>query len=141
MAPAQTDPSADRNVKQAMLRGATRRCPACGKGPLFSGYLKVRDHCEHCGEDLSHQRADDGPAYLTILIVSHLGAPLLLAIYMAYRPSPISMLIGFSLGAVVLCLALLPVIKGAMVGLQWARRMHGFGAAPAGAKPHPGATA
>lgn len=137
MSAAQTDPTAERNLKQAMLRGAMRHCPACGKGRLFDGYLTVRDCCAECGEDLSHQRADDGPAYLTILLVSHLGAPLLLAIYMAYRPSPISMLIGFSIGAVLLCLALLPVIKGGMVGLQWARRMHGFGTTPERAEPDP----
>lgn len=121
---------AERPLKPAMLRGAMRRCPACGEGALFDGYLTVRDHCDHCGEDLSHQRTDDGPAYLTILLVSHLGAPLLLAVYMAYRPSPMALLIGFGLGAIVASLALLPVIKGGFVGLQWARRMHGFGGAP-----------
>lgn len=117
----------ERQVKQAMLRGALGRCPACGKGKLFSGYLTVRESCPDCGEDLHHQRADDGPAYLTILLVSHLGAPLLLAIYMMYRPSAMSMLLGFGLGAVVLSLFLLPRIKGAFIGFQWARRMHGFG--------------
>lgn len=122
----------ERQVKQAMLRGALGRCPACGKGKLFTGYLTVNDHCAHCGEELHHQRADDGPAYMTILLVSHLGAPLLLAIYMMYRPSPMSMLISFGLGAVVLSLALLPRIKGAFIGFQWARRMHGFGDTPAG---------
>ena len=81
------------------------------------------------------QRADDGPSYLTILIVSHLGAPLLMASYMAWRPSAVTLLLAFGLGAVVLSLAMLPVIKGGMVGLQWARRMHGFGlpAAPVAA--------
>lgn len=121
-------PTADRPIKQAMLRGALGRCPACGEGRLFSGYLKVRGSCAHCGEALHHQRADDGPAYLTILLVSHLGAPLLLAVYMMYRPSAMSMLIGFSLGAVILSLLLLPRIKGGFIGFQWARRMHGFGA-------------
>ncbi|SMO55282.1 DUF983 domain-containing protein [Paracoccus laeviglucosivorans] len=125
-----SDDPADRPLKPAMLRGAMRRCPSCGQGALFHGYLTVRDQCDHCGEDMSHQRADDGPAYLTILLVSHLGAPLLLAVYMAWRPSAMSMLIGFSLGAVILSLLLLPLIKGAFVGFQWARRMHGFGAAP-----------
>lgn len=120
----------ERPTKQAMLRGARGKCPCCGEGALFSRYLKVADHCPHCNEALHHQRADDGPAYLTILLVSHLGAPLLLAFYMAWRPSAISMIIGFGLGAVVLSLLLLPRIKGAMVGLQWARRMHGFGNAP-----------
>ena len=120
----------ERPTLQAMLRGAMGKCPACGQGSLFSGYLKVREECPHCGEALMVQRADDGPAYLTILIVSHLGAPLLLWVFVAYRPSALSMLLGFGLGAIVLSLALLPRIKGGFVGLQWARRMHGFGTGP-----------
>ncbi|WBU57522.1 DUF983 domain-containing protein [Paracoccus sediminicola] len=124
-----TDDSADadRPTGLAMRRGAIRRCPACGEGHMFTGYLKIRDHCDHCNEALYHQRADDGPAYLTILIVSHLGAPLLLWVFLTYQPSPVSMLIWFSVGAVTLSLAFLPLIKGAFVGAQWARRMHGFG--------------
>ncbi|MFD1796209.1 DUF983 domain-containing protein [Paracoccus aurantiacus] len=125
----------ERPTGLAMRRGAMRKCPACGEGSMFDGYLKVRDHCPVCNEALYHQRADDGPAYLTILFVSHLGAPLLLWVFLTYQPSPISMLIGFSIGAVVLSLALLPLIKGAMVGAQWARRMHGFSASPVGADP------
>lgn len=121
------DPGSERPTGQAMLRGMRGRCPACGEGRLFRGYLRVADHCPACGEELHHQRADDGPAYLTILLVSHLGAPLLLACYIAWRPTAMTMIFSFGLGAVVLSLLLLPRIKGAMVGLQWARRMHGFG--------------
>lgn len=117
----------ERPTGLAMRRGAMRRCPACGDGKMFDGYLKVNDHCHDCGEALHHQRADDGPAYLTILIVSHLGAPLLLWVFLTFHPSPISMLIGFSVGGIILSLSLLPVIKGAFIGMQWARRMHGFG--------------
>lgn len=117
----------ERPTGLAMKRASLGRCPACGEGRLFTSFLKVADHCPACGEALHHQRADDGPAYLTILIVSHLGAPLLMASYMAWRPSAMTMLLAFGLGAVVLSLAMLPVIKGGMVGLQWARRMHGFG--------------
>ncbi len=119
----------ERPTGQAMLRGARGRCPACGEGRLFTSYLKVADACPACHEDLHHQRADDGPAYLTILVVSHLGAPLLLASFIAWRPSAMTMILSFGIGAIVLSLAMLPVIKGAMVGLQWARRMHGFGRA------------
>ena len=54
-------------------------------------------------------------------------APLLLACYVAWRPSAMTMIWTFGLGAIVLSLLLLPRIKGAFVGLQWARRMHGFG--------------
>ncbi|MBU3029310.1 DUF983 domain-containing protein [Paracoccus sp. XHP0099] len=123
-------PETERPTGQAMWRGTRGYCPACGEGRLFRGYLKVADHCPTCAEELHHQRADDGPAYLTILLVSHLGAPLLLASYIAWRPSAATMILSFGLGAIVLSLLLLPRIKGAMVGLQWARRMHGFGDAP-----------
>ncbi len=122
-----TSATDERATGQAMRRGAMGRCPACGKGRLFHRFLKVADHCPDCGEAMHHQRADDGPAYLTILIVSHIGAPLLLACFIAWRPSAMTMIYSFGLGAIVLSLLLLPRIKGAMVGLQWARRMHGFG--------------
>ena len=121
---------AERATGRAMLRGAAGRCPACGKGRLFSSFLKVRDHCPHCDEALHHQRADDGPAYLTVLIVSHLCAPVLLWVFVAWRPSVAVMLTIFGTGAIVASLAMLPRIKGAFVGLQWARRMHGFGSEP-----------
>lgn len=120
----------ERPTGQAVLRGTLGRCPACGEGKLFRSFLKVADHCPSCGEAMHHQRADDGPAYLTILLVSHLGAPILLACFVAWRPSAMTMIWTFGLGAVILSLLLLPRIKGAFVGLQWARRMHGFGAEP-----------
>lgn len=117
----------DRPTGQAMKRGALGRCPCCGTGRLFSSFLKVVHECPDCNEPMHHQRADDGPAYLTVLIVSHLGAPILMASYLAWRPSAMTMMLAFGLGSIVLSLAMLPVIKGGMVGLQWARRMHGFG--------------
>jgi uncharacterized protein (DUF983 family) len=119
----------DRPVKQALLRGWRRRCPNCGAGPLLRGYLTVRDACPVCGEDLHHQRADDGPAYMTILIVGHLLAPLLMFVYSNWRPDPLTLAVGFTIGTVVLSLYLLPRLKGALVGFQWAKRMHGFGTA------------
>lgn len=123
-------PAPDRPLKPALRRGMLGLCPSCGKGRMFDGFLTVRSECSHCNEALHHHRADDGPAYLTILLVSHLGAPLLLAVYMIFRPSAMAMLISFSVGAVLLSLWLLPRIKGAFVGFQWARRMHGFGEEP-----------
>ncbi|WP_074257565.1 DUF983 domain-containing protein [Vannielia litorea] len=117
----------DRPAKAAMLRGWRRRCPSCGNGPMMAGYLKVRESCPVCEEELHHQRADDGPAYLTILIVGHLLAPLILIVYTNFRPDPLVLATGFSVGCVALSLYLLPRLKGLMVGLQWAKRMHGFG--------------
>jgi uncharacterized protein (DUF983 family) len=119
---------AERPLGPAMLRGWQRHCPKCGSGPMMRGYLKVRESCPVCGEQLHHHRADDGPAYLTILIVGHLMAPLLLFIFTRYRPDPLVLAAVFSVGTVALSLYLLPRLKGALVALQWAKRMHGFGA-------------
>ena len=55
----------------AMKRGFLGRCPHCGEGKLFASFLKIVDHCEHCGEEMHHHRADDLPAYLVVVIVGH----------------------------------------------------------------------
>ncbi len=124
------DEDEDRPVKPALLRGWRRKCPNCGAGPMMRGYLKVRDNCPVCSEELHHHRADDGPAYLTILIVGHLLAPILLYAFVRWRPDPMTLAVAFSIGTVALSLYLLPRLKGALVALQWAKRMHGFGARP-----------
>ena len=121
----------DRPMRPAMLRGWRRRCPNCGKGAMFAGYLKVRDSCAACGEDLHHHRADDGPAYLTILIVGHLMAPLIMWAFVKFRPDPLVLSTVFAVGCVGLSLYLLPRLKGVVVAIQWAKRMHGFGTEPA----------
>lgn len=118
---------AERPLRPAMLRGWRRKCPGCGAGPMLSGYLKVSANCPVCGEALHHHRADDGPAYLTILIVGHLMAPALLWSFITFRPDPMTLFAVFSVGTVALSLFLLPRLKGVMVAIQWARRMHGFG--------------
>jgi uncharacterized protein (DUF983 family) len=114
---------------QAMLRGFRMRCPHCGKGHLFGRFLKVADRCEVCGEDYTHQRADDFPAYLVILVVGHVVVPTALAIETAYAP-PIwlQLLIWLPL-TLFSALALLQPTKGAVVALQWQAGMHGFEAA------------
>lgn len=118
----------DRPTKPAMWRGFRRRCPNCGEGALFTGYLKVADSCPACSEDLHHHRADDGPAYLTILVVGHLMAPLIHVAFTKFRPDPMVLATVFTVGCVALSLYLLPRLKGVVVAIQWARRMHGFGA-------------
>ncbi len=117
----------ERDLWPALRRGFRRRCPNCGSGPLLKSYLKVRDTCPVCREEFSHHRADDGPAYLTILIVGHLMAPTLLFVFTRYRPEPLVLFTIFAIGCVTLSLYLLPRLKGAIVAFQWARRMHGFG--------------
>jgi uncharacterized protein (DUF983 family) len=122
-----TSINGERPVKPAIFRGWRRVCPNCGSGPIFRSFLNVRDACPVCSEELHHHRADDGPAYVTILVCGHLLAPLMLISFEIFRPDPIVLSLVFILFFVTLALFLLPRIKGAFVGLQWAKRMHGFG--------------
>jgi uncharacterized protein (DUF983 family) len=119
---------ARRDVVTAVRRGFVGRCPHCGEGRMFRAYLKVVDECSVCGEDLSHQRADDAPAYVTMLIVGHFMVAGILAADEFWPNLPILPLaLAWSALTGVCSLALLPRVKGALVGYQWAMRMHGFG--------------
>lgn len=115
-----------RSVGTAMKRGFLMRCPACGEGAMFSSFLKVNERCPSCAEELWHHRADDMPPYLVITIVGHIVVPLLLAVEVAWHPAEwIHMAVWLPL-TLVLSIALLPPVKGALIAYQWALRMHGF---------------
>jgi uncharacterized protein (DUF983 family) len=123
-------PDAARPLGPALARGLARRCPACGRGGLFDGFLAVRAACPACGEAFAGHRADDAPAWATMLVVGHAMVPLILAAR-AIEGWPVEAHMAlWPLVALGLCLALLPRVKGAIVGWKWACRMHGFGAAP-----------
>lgn len=93
----------------------------------MKSYLKVNDSCPVCREAFHHHKADDGPAYLTILVVGHLMAPSLHISFVHFRPDPLTLSTIFAVGCVALSLYLLPRFKGAIVAFQWAREMYGFG--------------
>jgi uncharacterized protein (DUF983 family) len=116
----------DRSLGNALILGWKMLCPNCGKSKLMKSYLKVANDCSSCSQEFYHQRADDGPAYITILVLGHLLVPLILISYETLRLEPLTMAVGLSLLAIVLALYLLPRIKGALIGLQWAKCMHGF---------------
>lgn len=115
-----------RQRKPAMLNGLRQRCPNCGEGRLFTRYLKVAPACEACGQSFAQQKADDGPAYFTILVMCHIAGFMLhfMIVYSDLGPMATALLIS----AVVLLgsLLMLPRIKGIMIGWQWADRLHGF---------------
>ncbi len=115
-----------RDKMQSLTRGAREKCPNCGEGSLFSSYLKVADRCDHCGEELHHQRSDDAAPYFTILILGHLIVPLLLIVETYFAPAYwVYALIGIPM-VVALTLPILQRVKGAVIGWQWALYMHGF---------------
>ena len=117
----------ERPVGEAMRRGWRERCPQCGRGRMYRSYLKVNDSCPDCGLELAGHRADDAPPYFTILIVGHIIVPLMLVLEQEMHPAEwVHMVLWLPL-TLILSLTLLPRIKGALIGLQWAKRMHGFG--------------
>jgi uncharacterized protein (DUF983 family) len=121
------DATVPRSLPTALLRGLRKRCPNCGTGRLFNGYLSVNRACPACGEDLHHQRADDAPAYFTMIIVGHFVVGGVLYVERMYSPPMWMQAVGWLSLTLVLALWLLPRIKGMLIGLQWALRMHGFG--------------
>ena len=122
-----------RPLLRAIGNGMGCRCPRCGKGKLFRKYLKVAQLCAACGEELHHHRADDLPPYIAIVIVGHILVGVMLHLEMSMQVPPWVYFATMVPLSVVLPLAMLPSIKGAVVGLQWANRMHGF--APAHPDP------
>ncbi|WP_407154578.1 DUF983 domain-containing protein [Bradyrhizobium sp. STM 3557] len=126
----ETSGAESRDLWTAMKRGFRGRCPRCGEGKLFRAFLKVADGCDRCGQDFSHHRADDLPAYLVIVIVGHIVVPLALYIETNYSP-PVALQLAIYLPlTLVSSLLLLQPVKGGVVALQWALRMHGFDEAP-----------
>jgi uncharacterized protein (DUF983 family) len=114
-----------RPIWQSLKRGLLNRCPRCGLGHVRQGYLKIVPYCGHCGEPLGHIRADDGPAYFTVFLVAHIVVPIFLTIEQMYHPAIWLMLSAGIPATILLTLALLPVMKGATVGLMWAHRLRG----------------
>ena len=109
----------------AIRRGLKRRCPSCGQGHAFAGYLQTADHCDHCCTQLGHIRADDFPPYLTIFLVGHIVVPMLLLVEQAYSwPVERHMIVWPAL-TLALALVILPVLKGGVLGLMWSMGMNG----------------
>jgi uncharacterized protein (DUF983 family) len=107
-----------------LLRGWRGKCPRCGKGSLFSSFLKMRSHCPACELALEPYRADDAPAYFTILVVGHIVVPLVLLVERWGNQPPLWFHAALWLPlSVILALYLLPHIKGAVIALLWAHRI------------------
>jgi uncharacterized protein (DUF983 family) len=111
----------------AMRNGLRARCPHCGAGRLFSSFLGAAPSCAECGEEMHHHRADDLPAYLVIVIVGHLVVGAFMTFEATSTLSTFQHLAIWVPLTIFLSVALLRPVKGAVIGLQWALYMHGFG--------------
>jgi uncharacterized protein (DUF983 family) len=104
----------------SLLRGFRRSCPCCGEGKLFAGYVTMQRSCNRYGLEFEPYRADDAPAYFTILAVGHMIVPSMLILERSLHPETwvhMALWVPLTLG---LSLGLLPRIKGAVIGVQWA---------------------
>lgn len=116
----------ERKIWPAMRNGLRNKCPRCGEGKVYGKYLKVKDSCDHCGQELHHHQADDFPPYIAITIVGHIVLSLATTVQILYAPAMwVHMALWLPL-ILILSLSMLPPIKASLVGLQWAHRMHGF---------------
>jgi uncharacterized protein (DUF983 family) len=110
----------EKSIKTGLIRGLARRCPVCGKGRLLRGYLTIRCPCEVCGSDNTIYPADDLPPYLTVFIVGHVVIGGIVWTDNAYSaPLWLEFAVWLPVTAI-MCLALLPFMKGATVGICWA---------------------
>lgn len=105
-------------LARAIGRGLRGHCPACGKGRIFNGFLKVATVCHECGAPLGLARADDAPPYFTILAVGHIVVPLLFIVERSVQ-LPLWMMSAIFLPLTLgLALGLIRPIKGGTVGLM-----------------------
>jgi uncharacterized protein (DUF983 family) len=114
----------------ALGAGLRGRCPRCGEGRLFKGFLSVAPRCEHCGLELASQDSGDGPVAFIVLIAGCLvvGAALIVEVRYGW-PVWLHMLVWLPL-ATILCIALLRPLKGGLIGLQYRYRRDEFDARP-----------
>jgi len=105
--------------KTVILRGLKGQCPKCGQSPLFASYLKPVEACSACGERWVDIRADDAPAWASILIAGHILAPFFHPLsFKSGLSTPVASAILVFAG-IGICLTALPRMKGLFMALIW----------------------
>ena len=114
-------PETQASLLKAVGRGVRNRCPVCGEGKVFKGFLSVVPECSACGAPLGLLRADDAPPYIVIFLVGHLLVPVVFWVERHYEPPMwLHMAVWLPLFAV-LCTLMLRPVKGGVVG--WMTRL------------------
>lgn len=103
----------------AGFAGLGGRCPRCGEGKLFDGFLSVAPQCSNCGLDYKFADSGDGPAVFVILLAGFVVVGALLWTEINYEPPFWVHLAIFLPMTVVVCLGMLRPLKGLMIGLQY----------------------
>ena len=111
-----------RSNREAMRRGLLGRCPHCGEGKLFDGYLSVAETCSVCGDPLGLYRTADGPAFITMSVIGLLLIPVLGFGFVLFRSDPLTLALVVTACITGLTLVVLRLVKGAFIGHLWAER-------------------
>jgi len=102
--------------------GLAGRCPRCGEGALFDGFLKLKPRCSVCGLDYKFADSADGPAVFIMLIAGFVVLGAALYVEIAYEPPIWLHLVIWLPLAIAICLALLRPMKGLAVALQYVNK-------------------
>ncbi len=108
----------DRSVSP-LRAGLGCRCPACGTGPLFCGFLAIASACTSCGARFTREDAGDGPAFFVVVLAGMLIVPLALGLQVAIAPPVWLQILVWLPASLGLCLVLLRPFKALMFALQW----------------------
>ena len=105
-------------LRRIIWRGLRRRCPQCGAGRIFKGYLTIHDECPKCQKSFKGIRTDDAAPWATILVTGHLAAPVI-PIAVRYDMETLPLTVLMVIWVLILALSILPLMKGVFVGLNW----------------------
>jgi uncharacterized protein (DUF983 family) len=119
------EPGLKQSWSTVLLRGLRHRCPSCGRGAIFGGYVRVNNRCDGCGLEFAAYRSDDAPAYFTIAIVGHFIVPAMLILEQTSHPATWVHMVTWLPLTLAMTLALLPRVKGVLLGVQWMLRVRG----------------
>lgn len=118
-----TEPGPEPGAWRAIARGLTCRCPRCGAGDLFAGFLQQADHCPVCGEPLGRYNAGLLLPFVVITIVAHVIVFVMLDMELNGRASPLIYLAVLVPLSVLVPLAIIRPVKGALIGFLWSRNL------------------
>ena len=109
-----------------IVTGLAGRCPACGQGRLFDGFLDVVERCNTCGADLREQDSGDGPVAFITLLAGAVVVIAALVVEVKYAwPIWLHMVVWLPLSAA-LCVGLMRPLKGLLIALQYRHRRSDF---------------
>jgi uncharacterized protein (DUF983 family) len=112
----------DRSSPPAVSTGLRGRCPRCGRGHLFKGFLSLKPCCEVCGLDYAFADSGDGPAFFVMSLVGFIVVALAMWVEFAYEPPLWVHMALWAPLTIVLSLALVRPFKGVLIALQFQHR-------------------